>query len=68
MLTRRRFFQALAASAVAAGVPLPIGFSTAKEFTTVRYWGYDEPEFMVRFLTDEIADKDAVSYQLVVMP
>lgn len=25
-LTRRRFFQALAASALAAGVPLPIGF------------------------------------------
>ena len=27
-LTRRRFFQALAASALAAAVPLPIGFPT----------------------------------------
>ena len=26
LLTRRRFFQALAASALAAGVPLPVGF------------------------------------------
>ncbi len=26
LITRRRFFQALAASALAAGVPLPIGF------------------------------------------
>ncbi len=26
IFTRRRFFQALAASALAAGVPLPIGF------------------------------------------
>ncbi len=25
-MTRRRFFQALAASALAAGVPLPVGF------------------------------------------
>ncbi len=28
-LTRRRFFQALAASVVAAGLPLPVGFPTA---------------------------------------
>ncbi len=26
LMTRRRFFQALAASALAAGVPLPVGF------------------------------------------
>ncbi len=29
LLTRRRFFQALAASALVAAVPLPIGFPTA---------------------------------------
>jgi len=29
-LTRRKFFCALAAAAVAAGVPLPVGFPTRK--------------------------------------
>ena len=45
MLTRRRFFQALAASALAAGVPLPVGFpeqpmtaTEAQERQTLMDW------------------------------
>ena len=33
MLTRRQFFQSLAASVVAAGLPLPVGFPKASAVT-----------------------------------
>jgi hypothetical protein len=40
-LTRRRFFAALAASVVVAGLPLPVGMPTEVVTTTVKYAWHD---------------------------
>ncbi len=39
-LTRRRFFQALVASVIAAGVPLPIGMPTKWDVAFQKPWRY----------------------------
>ena len=49
MLTRRQFFQSLAASVVAAGMPLPVGFPReAKADDGITYFG----------MFDHLAKKD----------
>ena len=48
-LTRRRFFQALAASALAASVPLPIGFPTAP-LRLAGWYGYDHTAILGKYV------------------
>lgn len=38
-LTRRAFFQSLAASALVAGAPMPVGFPSESEFVTYPFPG-----------------------------
>lgn len=44
-ITRRHFFQALAASAMAAAVPLPIGFP--KETIDLKYYLFDQDAWFI---------------------
>ncbi len=50
LMTRRRFFQALAASALAAGVPLPVGLARAEVVVWVQRPSFlDEPGLITEY-------------------